>query len=158
MAVATVIGEESTLIAAKWYSASHTEATPRASASSTSAKHSAKASCSVMPSRQGNSTNSPKSMHVLLSGCQRLTDRCVTGWYRNRRQSQGRGAVKLVSGGSGKGHPKPLRRRSRGEQGSSSLLTPAHLWYDTAHGKHTRAPAATACGPCQFLSPGRFVP
>src|SRR6059036_73582 len=61
MALAIVIGEDRTLIAEKWYSASHTELTPRASAASTSAKHSAKASRSVIPSRHGNSMKSPKS-------------------------------------------------------------------------------------------------
>src|SRR2546427_5418945 len=61
MALAMVIGEDRTLIAEKWYSASHTELTPRASAASTSAKHSAKASRSVIPSRHGNSMKSPKS-------------------------------------------------------------------------------------------------
>src|SRR5467141_3150727 len=67
MALATIRGEDRTLIGAKWYSANHTESTPPASASSTSEKHSAKASGSLIPSRQGNSTNNPMSMHALLS-------------------------------------------------------------------------------------------
>src|SRR5438309_3793032 len=62
MALAIVIGEDRTLIAEKWYSASHTELTPKASAASTSAKHSAKASRSVIPSRVGNSMKTPDSM------------------------------------------------------------------------------------------------
>src|SRR5882724_9152164 len=62
MALAIVIGEDRTLIAEKWYSASHTELTPRASAASTSAKHSAKASRSVIPARVGNSMKTPDSM------------------------------------------------------------------------------------------------
>src|SRR5713226_8763280 len=61
MALAIVMGEDKTLIGEKWYSASHTELTPRASAASTNAKHSAKASRSVIPSRHGNSMKSPKS-------------------------------------------------------------------------------------------------
>src|SRR5437867_9709896 len=66
MALAIVMGEDRTLIGEKWYSASHTELTPRASAASTNAKHSAKASRSVIPSRHGNSIKSPKSMSVSL--------------------------------------------------------------------------------------------
>src|SRR2546422_990156 len=66
MALAIVMGEDKTLIGEKWYSASHTELTPRASAASTNAKHSAKASRSVIPSRYGNSMKSPKSMGVSL--------------------------------------------------------------------------------------------
>src|SRR5437870_1451692 len=62
MALAIVIGEDRTLIAEKWYSASHTELTPKASAASTSAKHSAKASRSVIPARVGNSMKTPDSM------------------------------------------------------------------------------------------------
>src|SRR4030095_7973750 len=62
IALATVMGEDRTLIGAKWYSANHTELTPKASAASTSAKHSAKASPSVIPSRHGNSRKSPTSM------------------------------------------------------------------------------------------------
>src|SRR2546427_9911183 len=62
MALAIVMGEDKTLIGEKWYSASHTELTPRASAASTSAKHSAKASRSVIPSRHGNSMKTPDSM------------------------------------------------------------------------------------------------
>jgi hypothetical protein len=60
--LAIVIGEDRTLIAEKWYSASHTELTPKASAASTSAKHSAKASRSVIPARVGNSMKTPDSM------------------------------------------------------------------------------------------------
>src|SRR5712691_4166741 len=67
IALATIRGEDRTLIGAKWYSANQTESTPLASASSTSVKHSAKASCSLIPSRQGNSTNNPTSMHALPS-------------------------------------------------------------------------------------------
>src|SRR2546426_3015026 len=66
MALAIVMGEDRTLMGEKWYSASHTELTPRASAASTNAKHSAKASRSVIPSRHGNSMKSPKSMNVSL--------------------------------------------------------------------------------------------
>src|SRR6266850_5663294 len=62
MALAMVIGEDRTLIAEKWYSASHTELTPRASAASTSEKHSAKASRSVIPAGVGNSMKTPDSM------------------------------------------------------------------------------------------------
>src|SRR5262249_28996746 len=64
MALAIVMGEERTLIAEKWYSASHSESTPWASASSTRPKHWAKASASVIPSRQGNSIKSPQSMYA----------------------------------------------------------------------------------------------
>src|SRR5438445_811762 len=60
--IPTRIGEDRTLIAEKWYSASHTELTPKASAASTSAKHSAKASRSVIPARVGNSMKTPDSM------------------------------------------------------------------------------------------------
>src|SRR2546422_9864542 len=67
MALAIVMGEDKTLIGEKWSSASHTELTPRASAASTSAKHSAKASRSVTPSRHGNSMKSPKSMSGQLA-------------------------------------------------------------------------------------------
>src|SRR5215831_4616192 len=67
MALATIRGEDRTLIGAKWYSANHSESTPLASASSTSVKHSAKASCSLIPSRQGNSTNNPTSMRTPFS-------------------------------------------------------------------------------------------
>src|SRR6516162_4394015 len=49
MALAIVIGEDRTLIAEKWYSASHTELT-------------AKASRSVIPARVGNSMKTPDSM------------------------------------------------------------------------------------------------
>src|SRR2546426_1454554 len=66
VALAIVMGEDKTLTGEKWYSASHTELTPRASAASTNAKHSAKASRSVIPSRYGNSMKSPKSMGVSL--------------------------------------------------------------------------------------------
>jgi hypothetical protein len=66
IALATVMGEERTLIAEKWYSASHSESTPCASASSTRPKHWAKASASVIPSRQGNSIKSPQSMDPSL--------------------------------------------------------------------------------------------
>ena len=62
MALAIVMGEESTLMAEKWYSASHTESTPSASASCARAKHSAKASPSVISWRDGNSRKTPKSM------------------------------------------------------------------------------------------------
>src|SRR3989442_442255 len=66
MALAIVMGEDKTVIGKNWSSASHTELTPRASAASTNAKHSAKASRSVIPSRYGNSMKSPKSMGVSL--------------------------------------------------------------------------------------------
>src|SRR5947207_15958828 len=41
---------------------------------------------------------------------------------RPQYTSQGRGAVKLVSGGSGTGRPKPLRRRSRGGRADMRYL------------------------------------
>src|SRR5213593_3006667 len=83
MALAIVMGEDKTLIGEKWYSASHTELTPSASAASTNAKHSAKASRWVIPSRYGNSMKSPKSMRLADPGKVSLGDlrswglRCV---------------------------------------------------------------------------------
>src|SRR2546425_1508737 len=64
--LAIVMGEDKRVMGEKWCSASHTELTTRASAASTNAKHSAKASRSVIPSRYGNSMKSPKSMGVSL--------------------------------------------------------------------------------------------
>src|SRR5262249_31021678 len=37
---------------------------------------------------------------------------------------------------------------------SRCLFAPDDLWYDTPRGKHARAPAATARGPCPCLWPG----
>src|SRR5262245_62343173 len=57
-------GDDSRVLAEKGQSGSHTEWTRMPSSASTRAKHSAKASASVIPSREGNSTKSPTSIGV----------------------------------------------------------------------------------------------